>query len=285
MSTATDRTVAARLEIALRASARTIAEHLEQVAGFDDPAGPHKLRVALRRLRAALLAFRPVLRRKVRERLQGSARGVGRILAPLRDADVAIENFVRPSTVGDDQILSALYDWRRDIRRDVRTRLISGGARDLPTELVKLAESGDWRRTATKAPPLLAAPIATLLRSALAAGWAAIEERGDRLLELDATTRHALRRDLRTLRYIAEMTPLEEYEPALPIMRKLQARLGFLSDVAMFARLHPLDNETGRRFSLLRRRILGSARSHDALRAAAASWRALAIEAARWRQP
>src|SRR5689334_25339553 len=86
MSTATDCTVAARLEAALRASARTIDEHIERVAGRDDPAGPHKSRVALRRLRAALFAFRSVMRRKVRERLQSSARRVGRILAPLRDA-------------------------------------------------------------------------------------------------------------------------------------------------------------------------------------------------------
>lgn len=281
---AADQPVVATLKERLGSSARAIDDHLNRVLECDDPTGPHKMRVALRRLRATLVAFRPVLRKKVRTRLARAARTLGGVLAPLRDADVLIEGFVRPAGV-DEAMLAILLDWRHGIRQHVREHWASERAWRLPVDLIGVAETGLWRRAGSKAQSWLAAPSATLLAFALAQAWAALEERGERLLELDAATRHKLRRDVRTVRYIAEMSPLNDYQPGLVVLRKLQARLGLLSDLAMVARLQILDNEAGKEFSALRKRILTDERSHAALRSAAAGWLALTEEVARWPRP
>ena len=72
----------------IRAGALAFARHLAQLMTSDDPEGPHKARVALRRLRAAFTAFRPILRAPVYRRQTATLRNLGREIGLLRDADV-----------------------------------------------------------------------------------------------------------------------------------------------------------------------------------------------------
>lgn len=57
----------------------------------DEPDAVHRLRVAARRLRSALKAYRPLLGRDVAEPLADELRHLGRALAPARDAEVLRE--------------------------------------------------------------------------------------------------------------------------------------------------------------------------------------------------
>jgi len=55
----------------------------------------HDVRVAARRLRAALRHFGPCLPARPAERLNGAVRAVARLLGAARDADVVLENMPR----------------------------------------------------------------------------------------------------------------------------------------------------------------------------------------------
>jgi CHAD domain-containing protein len=58
----------------------------------DQPDGVHQLRVACRRLRSILAAYRPVLVREATDDLRAELQWLGRALSPARDAEVAIEH-------------------------------------------------------------------------------------------------------------------------------------------------------------------------------------------------
>jgi CHAD domain-containing protein len=56
----------------------------------DQPDGVHQLRVACRRLRSILAAFRPILDREATEHVRGELKWIGAELAGSRDAEVAV---------------------------------------------------------------------------------------------------------------------------------------------------------------------------------------------------
>jgi triphosphatase len=58
----------------------------------DDPEPLHDMRVAIRRLRAALLTFKPALRSRARSNLNDRLRWLGRALGGVRDIDVQLAN-------------------------------------------------------------------------------------------------------------------------------------------------------------------------------------------------
>jgi CHAD domain-containing protein len=71
-----------------------LAEHVDRIAAEDlrarrgEPDSVHQLRVASRRVRSALQAYRPVLDRERTEPIVDALREFGRALAPARDAEV-----------------------------------------------------------------------------------------------------------------------------------------------------------------------------------------------------
>jgi CHAD domain-containing protein len=257
---------------------REIDANLHRTLTATEPRATHELRVALRRLDATLLAFRLVIRRRVRRRLKRSARRLHRKLSSLRDADALIEDLIRPNTAPDDEALAALKHWREQVREDTRTRLLAR-AEKLSGELQQLIERGDWRKTGAKAQARLAARPAALLVLPLEAAWARAKRRGRRLAKLNARERHKFRVDLKTLRYITDLTGPDPSAPSRKLLRKLQTRLGFLNDLAMLARFDPpLEGKFAReQVQNLRRRVLSieSKRAEEVSLRAIADWRAL----------
>jgi inorganic triphosphatase YgiF len=73
---------------ALAVSADAVAANLLITQVSDESEGPHRLRVALRRLRAAERLYRPLLSKAVSTQIAGTARDMGRLVALLRDSDV-----------------------------------------------------------------------------------------------------------------------------------------------------------------------------------------------------
>lgn len=91
-----------RREIGKKGSAGAVllaylAEHIDRLAvedlrvRRDEPDAVHQLRVASRRLRSALRAYRPLLVREATEPLVDGLRTLGQVLAPARDAEVLRE--------------------------------------------------------------------------------------------------------------------------------------------------------------------------------------------------
>lgn len=272
--------------------AAQVATALHLTLTDDDETGPHQLRVALRRLRAAIRLMRPCMRKPVADCLQTSARDIGRIVSRLRDTDVLVPLFLdlaRTRLPADEAagLAQALDRFHQSLRAEVRQELRSEQTTGFAVRLLSLAVLGGWqaRHAAHKQADDVAA--ASLKRQ-----WRRIEPLGDRLAILDAEARHDLRKRLKNFRYgieyISDRPSDKAYASAL---RKLQADLGRLNDSDVLACWDPagLPPEVRAQMSALRQDqpkgkgrqardlALGRAARHWAeLRALAKPWQACA---------
>jgi len=207
----------------MRDGAGDLARHLNAVMTSDDPAGPHKARVTLRRLRVALAAFKPLIARKLLTRQQTALRTTFRLLGTLRDADVLAAALNQP----------ALHAAAATTRAHVRATLTAP----------RLApfNGHSWARPRTR--KQRNAPATRLARSALDHIWHRLQAQSADLLHLPVEARHDLRKSLKTLRYLGDaFAPLWPDAPLaafLPGLKALQEDLGTLNDHAT-ARSHGL---------------------------------------------
>lgn len=195
-----------------------LLERLERVRrrqdDVDDELGPepvHQLRVALRRLQAAICVFRPILRFPGSIR-PGQLRRLERRLGRLRDLDVMEESLAalrsNPRTPVELQTLERLGDDLGDARQEAVERARTALRRPRYRESVDALS--DWlehpRARAVAALPIAALAPDLLLPSLSAVllhpGWLAAEA----ATGTDAATRelHSLRRRVKELRYQVE---------------------------------------------------------------------------------
>lgn len=218
-------------EAALRAIVNQCADALDaELAVFlcsEDPRGPHKARVALRRLTTALDAFAPLLRRKGAARLRREAKALFRALGAVRDADVHTAD--RADSPGhDDRVRRTLA-----LRAQTRAALREGGAVTYAPRLRSAVAEGSelFRRGESR---LRAAPIAALAGAALGARWEECRRFGADLGALPPEGRHEFRKEMKALRYLAEffsaLFPALGDEPFRSDFRTLQDALGTLND-------------------------------------------------------
>jgi inorganic triphosphatase YgiF len=80
----------------VQAAGDQIVAHRRAVLDTEDPTAAHQLRIALRRLRSALRAFRPLHHASALRELADHARALGHCVGELRDADVLIEEIYAP---------------------------------------------------------------------------------------------------------------------------------------------------------------------------------------------
>jgi CHAD domain-containing protein len=269
----------------LHVYARAIAGNVSCVLADNDPEGPHQLRVALRRVRTALRAFRPVVRRSMHKQISPFARDLGAMVGELRDADVMIEELLRPAAAdaeGGARVVAALEFWREGIRAKVRANLHAAHAAAFAGDLIRLAQRGDWR---PKTKRRFSGPAAALLDCAIEQTWERAEARGARLPLLSQVERHELRKDVKALRYNAELAaaaaPGRGAPPLIAALKRLQTALGYLNDVAMLEGFDPPLAGGRTEFERLRARVLGDLAQPAAEAAAAAAERWRAIAAAR----
>jgi CHAD domain-containing protein len=204
---------------------------LAQVMTGEDPEGPHRARVALRRFRSALAGFSPVIEPAARREMAGQARGLFRVLGRLRDADVLLAGCVDPAAVAG---LSAETD---QVRAEVREALTAMGAAGFcPAILNRLADR-DWQRHDRRGRRWHRRGLDRLGRRALDRAWQACLDHGTDLAALAAEPRHELRKDLKTLRYLSEyfapFWPGGRRDRFLAHLRVLQDHLGTLNDLAL----------------------------------------------------
>ncbi len=203
--------------------------HLRLLMRSDDPEGPHGARVALRRLRTALRAFRPILRRKVARPLRQEARALFRALGPLRDADVLAGEIA----TGDGAEALAVRAAR--LRGEARAALEAAGADGFADRVAAQCAGKGWRRRGVRR--LAAGPVEDLAAQALSDARARVGSHGKHVAKMTTEDRHGFRKDLKGLRYLtdffAPLWPGKRQRRFLAGLKRLQDALGTLNDLAV----------------------------------------------------
>lgn len=121
-----------QLRAALDTRLRALLAHDPGTRVGENPEELHQMRVAVRRMRAALKAARPLLDRTWADELRAELGWLGRVLGPVRDADVLIERlrsraaaFDATSQEAAETLLEALIDERAVARATMLTALDS----------------------------------------------------------------------------------------------------------------------------------------------------------------
>jgi triphosphatase len=246
----------------------TFLTRLEQIETQGGTEPVHQARVTLRRLRALMLAFRPVLR-DAESALKSPLTSLKEVLGPARDWDVFLSETVGPLARGLDAA-DAVTDWlkqaavsRRDAAYAVLTEWLDGPAyRDLAWCLIGLSLGHGWRLAETaplpevvaeaepaaeaSATPLAMAVTATNLigpytLKCLELRWKKTARPTRELAEMPTPELHGLRIKCKKLRYQTEMfldvVPGKSGRRLIKRLANAQETMGLLNDGAVAAEL------------------------------------------------
>jgi inorganic triphosphatase YgiF len=243
---------AASVEEAFRTIAEACLAHLlaNQAAALDGGAagGVHQMRVALRRLRAALGLFRIYVDSPESLAIRQDLKRLADALGPARDADVFLAEALAPALAehpGDERLLEfrdAAEGLRQARYREMDAALRAPSYTDLILRLGAWAADARWRRPADALQErALARPILELAPELLEERRRKVKRLGARLDTLDADERHALRIHCKKLRYAGEflqgLYPDSSAAAYLKGLAALQDRLGVLNDAVVARQL------------------------------------------------
>ncbi len=238
---------------AFRAIALNCLEHLQRnhagaLAG-SDPEYIHQMRVATRRLRAAMRMFAPVLPADFAEQLVPPLRELMATLGRTRDLDVLLAEIVGPvsAALADDPRISALAGILTDKLYATRAETVAFLGRPDYGRLLLLASSLLQGRSLT-APPAMPPPTDDdtpaaqpfTLRDFARRRLRKLQRRTHHLAELaridEPASLHALRIAIKRLRYALEffgpLMPRRSFTVAAKQLAALQDKLGQLNDLA-----------------------------------------------------
>ncbi len=245
-------TVDEALSAALGATLRHWLDNEPAAVDGRGPEGLHQLRVALRRLRSALVLFADALGEPARARWDGELRWLLGHLGPARDRDVLATDLLPPllEARGDDDptllaLRGAVEAGRAAAQADLRATLASQRYADLALALAAWVERRGWREGAaaddldvrTRQGEEIAAFAAGVLRRR----HKQVLKRGKGFERLEPEARHRLRIALKKLRYgldfFAGLFPGKRVDTFRKAVARMQDRLGHLNDVAVASRL------------------------------------------------
>ena len=208
------------------------------------PEGVHQLRVALRRLRSVLKAFRGAARGAALDGLDEGLKGLARRLGPARDWDVFLAGLAAEAAAalgGEDRRLLALNraaEAKRDAAYHALRRELDGpNFRRLVLDGVSLLLRRPWRAEPDAEPDVLDAPLPEFAAPLLDKRWRKLREGGDGIAERSFEALHELRLEAKRLRYAAELfAPLWGGKAARRFLKRLSAlqeALGTVNDAAV----------------------------------------------------
>lgn len=205
-----------------------LAEFLET----ERESGPHKARVALRRLTTALDAFAPILRRKMCRHLRRRAKKLFRALGEVRDSDVFTQNHAHE--VGHEQRLKR----NLAIRFKVRSELRRDRAVTFTGELMRaVLPGGDLFKRSSTGLALREADVVNFAARAIEEAWQECRGYGPSIETLESASMHEFRKDMKSLRYLCEffVDQFPEFSdgPFDRDLRDMQDCLGVLNDYAV----------------------------------------------------
>ena len=197
------------------------------------PEAVHQMRVGLRRLRAAVGVFKPLLAEVERERIETELKWLAHEADAARDLDVFIRDVFHPSALeAPSPDLAPLGRHLLAARGQAYDRVLTAIAS--PRYALMMLETTAWIETAA----LSDEPVAPFAVEALSRLHRQVERRGRDLSDLDAEARHHLRIRAKRLRYAAEffadLFPARRRRPRyLKALERLQDTLGALNDLAV----------------------------------------------------
>jgi triphosphatase len=214
----------------------------------DDAEYLHQARVALRRLRSALSVFNRAFPRLLFEEHIAEVRWLGGLLGPARDWDVfAIETLpavcaVFPGEPGLHWLIERTAQLRAAADGSAREAIASARYTALLLRLTGVFLREPWSQLAEDAAAAeRALALPAFAASVLTRRHKRVSNRGHHLAELDFAGLHALRIQIKKLRYAAEFFSalydkryVREYLTALAALQEL---LGGLNDAAAVERL------------------------------------------------
>ncbi len=248
--------------------AQDFVDHLPLLMSTEDPEGTHHTRVALRRLRAVLHGFRPILKNSGIAPVKDEAKALFHRIGELRDAEILLQ------AIGGDDRTEALSAKRIALRAALRTQDADGFA----TRTHALLQGKAWRRKGRTARDWRKGPVKVLASRALDVASGTCAAYGPDIAELSPEMRHSFRKDLKTFRYLSEFfLPLWRLSPAsahLSTVKAMQDELGVLTDIAAMRRAVTPDATT---------RSEQDQKTAGALIAADILWHKLAAQEPWWR--
>ncbi len=217
-----------------------------------DPEGVHQMRVALRRLRAAISLFSDMLTDPQTIELKAELKWITGAFGPARELEVFSKRAKAHGADGG----GPEHGWP-DLDRDLRHRSEAANARAraavesprfraLVLDTAAWIEAGDWTRLPDEpACRLREQAIAEAAAGELRRRWRKMRKGGKRLADLDPERRHKLRIQGKKLRYAAEFfagafpgkKPTRRREKFVKRLEKLQDALGELNDISVNEKL------------------------------------------------
>ncbi|MBI3708658.1 MAG: CHAD domain-containing protein [Proteobacteria bacterium] len=203
----------------------------------------HQMRVAIRRLRSALTAFRAMLADEERRRIAAELRWIARQCGEAREWDVFESEFLAPlrERLADDPALARFAEAVATARRAAHDRIAKTLTDPAYTDrLLRLEvwwEGGGWTNAAGIQRD---EPASDFARRALQRLHRRLRRLGDRLDALTEADLHELRLRAKKLRYAAEffasLYPAKAARSYIAALAQIQDRLGSLNDGVMVPR-------------------------------------------------
>lgn len=202
----------------------------------EDPTGPHKARVALRRLTTCLDTFKPILRRSVARDLRAKTKRLFRLLGHVRDHDVYVSG--RSGEPGHEQRLRQNSRLREDVRRKLRRIKAVAIA---PLIAASVQPEGHAYKSKAAALALRKESLPSFAVRALDEAWESCVAYGPSVARMPLDDLHDFRKAVKSLRYVSEffadLFPDLAAEPFHGNFRSIQDALGTLNDYQVAHRI------------------------------------------------
>lgn len=233
------------VDAALERIGRRCLTHLlsnEQAALAGEPEGIHQMRVAVRRLRSALLPLKRQLQQKHYRWASEELKWIVHALAPVRNLDVFADGLIRPTA----QALSAGPEFERLIdvterrRRaaldDAKQAIMSEKYTESMLRLLRWFVAHGWRdQQISEQAVVLLAPIVDVASDLIDRQHRKARKRSKDFEGLTAAQRHRLRIAVKHLHYTVEflrsLFDKDEVRFFVKCLKSLQDDLGYANDV------------------------------------------------------
>jgi CHAD domain-containing protein len=207
-----------------------------------DPDALHQMRIALTRLRTAILFFSPMVDDSTRVHTNGELKWLNNQLGSVRDLDVAMER-LKAVNKQQPQAIDYYRIWnekRADSHRALARALRSPRYRRLMESMSGWVENGPWSiKKGKQAAEVRTCPIAAYSARKLTGWREKLLKKSGKLRKMDTKKRHRLRLLNKKLCYSTEFFEdlfsdkrLSSQQAALKHLRKAHKSLGQLNDDA-----------------------------------------------------
>jgi len=226
----------------MRSCLMQIDANARMVRRGDDEAALHQARIGIRRLRAALSVFKPLIEDQAYVWVKAEAAAVGKALNAARDLDVFLTAIhLDDSAFENEPAVARLVDRVRAARKEayaeVRNVMESDRFAQFVLKTALWVECGPWTQAAAGT-ALREHPVAVFAAQVLESRTRRLKKRLKGLAGADVEARHAARILAKKLRYAAEFFETATQAKAgarkrfIKRLRAVQDRLGALNDIA-----------------------------------------------------